>query len=102
MRLPLVPIIVMENVPVVAVGDAVKVTVEVPVPPEARVTVVGLNATVVPLGGAELDRVIVPVNPFNDDSVTVDVPELPWRTVTELGETLMLKSATGAGFTVNA
>jgi hypothetical protein len=101
-RLPLVPVIVMVNVPVVAVADAVKVTVEVPVPPEARVTVAGLNVTVVPLGGAELDSVIVPLNEFNDDSVTVVVPDEPRCTVTELGETLMLKSGVAGAVTVRA
>ena len=101
-RLPPVPVIVMENVPVVAVVDAVKVTVEVPVPPEARVTVAGLNVTVVPLGGAELVSVIVPLNAFNDDKVTVVVPEDPRCTVTELGETLTLKSGVDGAVTVSA
>jgi hypothetical protein len=100
-RPPLVPVIVMVNVPVVAVADEVKVTVEVPVPPDARVTDAGLNATVVPLGGAELDSVIVPLKLFNDDNVTVDVAEDPWRTVTELGDTLMLKSGVAGKVTVS-
>lgn len=52
-RVPLVPVIVMVNVPVVAVGDAENVMVDVPVPPETSVTVVGLKVPVVPLGVAE-------------------------------------------------
>jgi hypothetical protein len=86
----------MVNVPVVAVGDATKVRVEVPVAPEARVTVTGLKLAVVPLGDADAERVMVPLKPFNDVRVMVDVAEEPCRTVTELGDALMLKS----GFTV--
>jgi hypothetical protein len=67
----------MVKVPVVAVAEALKVMVDVPVPPEARVTLAGLNAAVVPLGGVELDNVIAPLNPFRDVNVIVDVPLLP-------------------------
>lgn len=93
---------VMVNVPVVAVVDAVNVRVDVPVPPEANVTVAGLKLAVVPLGGAEFDSIIVPLKLFNEVSVTVVVPEEPWLTVTEVGETLRLKSGGAGAVTVNA
>ena len=74
---PLVPVIVMTKVPVVAEPDAVKVMVECPVPPETTVTLTGLNAPVVPLGVAEAESVIVPLNPFKDVNVIVAVPLVP-------------------------
>jgi hypothetical protein len=89
-------VIVIENVPVVAVLEAVKVTVLVPVPPEARVTDPGLKLTVVPLGGAEFDNVTVPLNPFREVNVTVEVADDPCCTLTLLGEALMLKSGVAA------
>lgn len=70
---PPVPVTVMVKVPVVAVGDATNVRVDDPVPPETSVTVDGLNVAVVPLGGAELDSVIVPLKPFSDVKVIVVV-----------------------------
>lgn len=99
---PLVPVIVMVNVPVVAVLEVVKVIVDVPVAPETRVTLTGLNAATVPLGVADAESVIVPLNPFNDVSVIVDVPVLPWMIVTEVGDALVLKSGGGADATVSA
>jgi hypothetical protein len=98
---PLVPVIVMTKVPVVAVPEALNVMVDVPVPPETRVTVTGLNVAVVPLGGVVLVSVIVPLNPFSEVSVIVDVPLLPCRIVTVVGEALMLKSGGAVVVTVS-
>ena len=95
------PVTVMVKVPVVAVVEAENVRVDVPVPPEASVTVAGLKVAVVPVGGVDLDNVTVPANPFVDVNVIVDVAELPWRTVTELGEALMVKSDGAGAVTVN-
>jgi hypothetical protein len=91
---------VMVKVPVVAVGAALKVIVDVPVPPETRVTVTGLNVAVVPAGGADLVNVIVPLNPFSEVNVIVEVPLVPWMIVTVVGEALMLKSGGAVVVTV--
>jgi hypothetical protein len=74
---PLVPVTVMTKVPVAAEPDAVKVMVECPVPPETTVTLTGLNDAVVPLPVPVAVSVIVPLNPFNDVNVIVEVPLLP-------------------------
>lgn len=74
---PLVPVMVMVKVPVVADPEAVKVIVDLPVPPETSVTLTGLNDRVVPLGVADADKVIVPLNPLSDVKVMVDVPLVP-------------------------
>ena len=92
---------VMVKVPVVAVPEALNVIVDVPVPPETRVTVTGLNAAVVPLGGVDLDNVIVPLNPFSEVNVIVDVPLPPCKIVTDVGEALMLKSGGAVVVTVS-
>ena len=75
--MPLVPVTVMVNVPVVAAEDAENVSTELPEPPEAKVTCVGLKVAVVPEGGADLESVIVPLKPFRDVSVIVVVAEDP-------------------------
>jgi hypothetical protein len=91
----------MTKVPVVAVPEALKVIVDVPVPPETRVTATGLNVAVVPLGGAVLVNVIVPLNPFSEVNVIVDVPLPPCMIVTDAGEALMLKSGGAVVVTVS-
>jgi hypothetical protein len=92
----------MTKVPVVAVPEVLNVMVDVPVPPETRVTMAGLNVAVVPVGGAVLDNVIVPLNPFSEVNVIVDVPLPPCMIVTVVGEALMLKSGEAVVVTVNA
>jgi hypothetical protein len=101
-NVPLVPVTVITNVPVVAVAEALNVIVDVPVPPETRFTLTGLNAAVVPLGGVDADNVTVPVNPFNEVRVIVEVPLVPRIIVTDVGDALMLKSGGAAIVTVNA
>ena len=70
-RLPEVPVMVMVDVPVVAVLLAVNV--------RTLVDVVGLvpNEAVTPLGSAELDSVTLPVNPLSGLTVIVLLPLLP-------------------------
>lgn len=71
---------VTDEVPVVAVELAVKVTTLVPV--------VGLvpKLAVTPLGRADVESVTLPVNPPDGVTVTVEEPLLPCVTVKLLGE----------------
>ena len=50
---------------------------EVPVPPELRVTLVGFSVAVNPAGVTAVDRETAPENPFRLDNVTVAVPGEP-------------------------
>lgn len=77
---PDVPVIVTDDVPVVAVELAVKVTTLVPV--------VGLvpKLAVTPLGRAEVESDTLPVNPPEGVTVIVELPLLPCVTVKLLGE----------------
>ena len=70
MRLPLVPVTVMANVPLGALL-LVKVRVEVPLP----VTVAGLKVAVTPAGRVPVDSETVPVKPFSAVMVIVVEPE---------------------------
>jgi len=69
-RLPLVPVTVMANVPLGALL-LVKVRVEVPLP----VTVAGLKVAVTPAGRVPVDSETVPVKPFSAVMVIVVEPE---------------------------
>jgi len=53
------------------------VRVEVADPPDVRVTEVGLNVAVVPVGAPETVRPTVPVKPFKEVTVIVEVPDEP-------------------------
>jgi hypothetical protein len=75
-----VPPIVTDTVPVVAVLEAVNVTVLVPV------AGFGLNPAVTPLGSPDAVNVTLPLNPPEGVIVIVEVPVLPWVTATLLGE----------------
>ena len=100
MRLPLVPVIATVNVPVVVSPLLpVKVRVEVPVPPVATVTLVGLKVAVTPEGGA-VDSVTVPANPPCEVIVMVVVAEPPLCIVRLEGDALMLKSPVTGTVTV--
>jgi len=74
---PLTPLIVTVADPVVAVAEAVKVSVLVPV------AGLGLKAAVTPVGKVEATalRVTLPVNPPTGPTVTVLVPVPPCNTV---------------------
>jgi len=72
-RLPLVPVMVIGNVPVVAVEDTVKVRTDVPAP----VMDVGLKPAVTPDGRVEYVKAIAESKPFTTVLVIVEVPVLP-------------------------
>jgi hypothetical protein len=92
---PEVPVIVMVLVPVVAVLEAVKVSV--------LVEVVGFvpNVAVTPLGSAELDRVTDPVKPAMSVTVIVLLPLVPCFTVKLEGEAESEKLGCAGAVTVS-
>ena len=99
MRLPEIPEMVSENVPVLAVEDAARVRVEDALPPAGGVTLTGANVAVTPLGKPEMFRLVAELNPFRLPTVTVALPLLPWVTLSEPGDTLKGKS--GGGLTTS-
>lgn len=80
LNVPDVPVIVTDDVPVVAVELAVKVTTLVPV--------VGFvpKLAVTPLGRADVESDTLPVKPPDGVTVIVELPLLPCVTVKLLGE----------------
>ena len=99
MRLLLVPVMVMVNVPRCALLP-VNVSVEVPVPPAATVTLVGLKLALTPDGRVLVDSETVPVKPLRDVMVMV-VDVEPNRDIVRLeGDALMLKSPVTGAVTV--
>ena len=97
-RLPLVPVMVMVNVPVgVPPAAPVKVSVEVPDPP---VTLAGLKLALTPVGNAPVDSETVPVNPPVEVMVMVVVAEPLLGIVRLEGDALMLKSPVPGALTV--
>jgi hypothetical protein len=74
LSVPLVPVTVTLNVPEVAVLDAVKVTVLVPV------VEAGLKLAVTPAGRPLAVRATVPEKPFTGATVIVLLPVAPWLT----------------------
>lgn len=74
---PLVPVMVTVAAPTVAVFVAVKVS-EVPAEP---VTVDGLNTAVTPAGSPLMPRLMVPLKPLIEDTVTLSAAEVPCSTV---------------------
>ena len=89
---PEVPVIVTVALPVVAVEDAVRVSVDVAVPFAGGVTGLVEKAAVTPVGRPEALRVVAELNPLRLVTVIVLVPFEPWLMVSEEGEALMLKS----------
>jgi hypothetical protein len=82
-----VPVTVTVYVPALPLQDSVEVP-EVP-----RVTLVGLSVQVNPVEGETDDvRVTVPVNPWIEVTVIVEVPVAPALTVTLVGLALIVKS----------
>ena len=75
------------------------VIVEVPDPGAAIDA--GLKLTVTPAGCPVADKPTTELNPPDTATVTVDVPLLPCTTDAEAGDAEIVKSGTGAGFTVN-
>lgn len=95
-RLPLVPVMVMVNVPVDALFP-VKVSVEVPLPPD---TLPGLKLAVTPDGSEPVESVTVPLKPLSEVIVTVVDVEPLLDIVRLVGEALMLKSPVPGALTV--
>ena len=93
--MPETPVIVIVEVPVVAVLLAVKVT--------TLVEVVGLvpNEAVTPEGRAEFERDTLPVKPPDGVTVIVELPLLPCVTLKLLGEADSEKFGVAVAFTVN-
>jgi hypothetical protein len=97
-RPPLVPVMMMVNVPVWVPGPLpVNVSVEVPLPP---VTLAGLNVTLTPEGSALSDSETVPVNPLSEVIVMVVVAEPLLDICRLVGDALMLKSPVPGALTV--
>lgn len=100
-RLPLTPVIVIVNVPVgVCPPLPVSVRVEVPGPPDAAVTLVGLKLALTPVGSVPVESETVPLKPFNDVIVIVVDVELVLGRVGLEGDALMLKSPPPGALTV--
>ncbi len=91
-KLPDVPVIVTVAVPVAAVTLAVRVSVLL------LVAGSGLNAAVTPLGKPDVERVTLPLKPFDGVMLIVLVPWLPCTMLTLLGLADSVKF--GAGVTV--
>ncbi len=88
-RLPLFPVAVIVNIPV---AEDVKERVDVAVPPDERVTLVGLRETVGPAGEEEPDSAMVPLKLFRLDNDTVEVTVDPVFVVKDVGLRERLKS----------
>ena len=85
------------RVPVVAREDALKVTVELPVP----VMEVGLKVAVTPEGNPLAESDTAELNPFEMVLVIEDVPEPLLTIVTEVGLALRANVAPAGNVTVN-
>ena len=97
-RLPLVPVMVMVNVPVcVPPPLPVNVSVDVPDPP---VTLAGLKVAVTPEGSVLVESETVPVNPLSEPIVIVVVAEPLLDICRLVGDALMLKSPVPGAVTV--
>src|ERR1700675_3419210 len=97
---PEVPVTVTLVVPVVAVGEAVKVKVEVALPFAGGVTGLVEKAAVTPVGKPVALSVVAELKLFWLVIVTVLVPVPPCVTATEEGEAPMVKFGVAAAFTV--
>jgi len=82
-------------VPVGVEGDVGRVSVEIPVPADVKVTVDGDRLGTKPADEMVADNVITPVKPLRLVKVIVAEPDEPRRTDTDCGLAAMLKSAAG-------
>ena len=87
---------VMFDVPVVAVPEAVSVSVELALLLAGGVTGLGENAAVTPLGKLEALSVVAELKPFRLVMVMVLVPFPPCVTVTDDGDAPIVKSGVTA------
>jgi len=90
LREPEVPVMVTVAAPVVAVEEAVSVSVEVALPFAAGVTGLVENAAVTPVGSPEAARVTAELKLFVLVTVTVLVPLLLWAMLRVAGEAVMV------------
>src|SRR3954452_16357118 len=97
--LPPVPVMVTVEVPRVAVGETVKVSVELPAPGAAIED--GLKEAVTPAGRPEAESAMAELKPPETAVVIVEVLVLPCTTETEVGAAAIVKSGvvTGLGVT---
>jgi hypothetical protein len=95
-------VIVTVAVPIVALEDAVSVSVEVALPFAGGVTGLVENAAVTPLGKPVALNVVAELNLPVLVMVILLVPLPPCVTVTELGDAAMVKFGVAVEFTVNA
>lgn len=101
LRLPLVPVMVMVNVPVcVPLPPPVNVSVDAPVPPDDTVTLAGLNVALTPLGSVLVESETVPLKPLSEVMVIVVVAEPLLDIVRLEGDALVLKSPVARAVTV--
>ena len=92
-KLPLVPFTVMVLVPVLALELTVNLRLDVPLP----VMEAGVKVAVTPDGKVLVDNVTADPNPPETVLVILVLPELPLRTLSEVGEALRVKlPVTGA------
>ena len=97
----LTPVTVIVKVPVgVCPPLPVNVRVDVPVPPDATVTPVGLKLALTPAGSVPVESETVPLKPFNDVIVMVADVEPVLGIVKLEGDALMLKSPVTGALTV--
>lgn len=98
--LPPVAVIVIADVPLVAVLPTVNVSVELP-PPGAAMDA-GLKLAVTPVGRPEAERETAELKPPLTVVEIVVLPELPWMTERLAGDALSVKLGEAAAFTVRA
>ena len=91
---PDVPVMVTEDVPTVAVADAVNVSTEVALPFAGGVTGLADNAAVTPVGRPEALNAVAELKPLRLATVIVVVPFVPCFTVSDVGESETVKSGT--------
>src|SRR4051812_28344467 len=89
-EVPPVPVMVIVAVPTVAVGETVKVSVELPAPGAAIEA--GLKEAVTPAGRPEAESEMALLKPPETAVVIVEVPVPPCATETEVGEAEIVKS----------
>ncbi len=94
-KLPLVPVTVMVYVPSVAPEVVESVSVDLPVP----VMEAGLKPAVTSVGKPLADKVTAESNPPETVLVILVVPDLPLRTLTEVGEAVRVKLPTTGAVT---
>src|SRR3989442_5326924 len=98
-RLPLDPIMLRNQV-VVPLKLLLTFTCACAVPFPLSVRMNGLIPTPNPTGGAEVERVTFPANPFRLVTLTVEKPMEPAVIVRFEGEALIVKSGVAAGVTI--